>query len=157
MNNMISVKSQNAMAEVLWYLKGINEEDIDKIPKDIINYIKQNASKDYICTFDYNKPLKDLDLLDETRGIIAILCYKYWCITKEQKEMYLKKLNINEKHYQIEMNEKYNPNNLFKNNNQKSEDIQANENDTKMVEYKESILKKIFIKIKSMWKDFTKK
>ena len=25
MNNMISVKSQNAMAEVLWYLKGINE------------------------------------------------------------------------------------------------------------------------------------
>ena len=71
--------------------------------------------------------------------------------------MYLKKLNINEKHYQIEMNEKYNPNNLFKNNNQKSEDIQANENDTKMVEYKESILKRIFIKIKSMWKDFTKK
>ena len=79
---MISVKSQNAMAEVLWYLKGINEEDIDKIPKDIINYIKQNASKDYICTFDYNKPLKDLDLLDETRGIIAILCYKYWCVSE---------------------------------------------------------------------------
>ena len=55
------------------------------------------------------------------------------------------------------MNKKYNPNNLFKNNNQKSEDIQANKNDTKMVEYKESILKRIFIKIKSMWKDFTKK
>ena len=90
---MISVKSQNAMAEVLWYFKGIKEDDINKIPKDIIDFLEQNASKEYKCTFDYNKPLKELDLLDETRGIIAILCYKYWCITNEQKEMYLKKLN----------------------------------------------------------------
>ena len=39
---MISVKSQKAMAEVLWYLNGIKEDDIDKIPKDIINFIKEN-------------------------------------------------------------------------------------------------------------------
>ena len=140
------------MAEVLWYLNGIKEDDIDKIPKDIINFIKQNASKKYNCTFDYNKPLKELDLLDETRGIIGILCYKYWCTTKKQKEMYLKKLNSNEKNYQIKMYEKYNPNNLFKNRNQKREYIQNNENNTKIVEYKESILKRIFVKIKSMWK-----
>lgn len=151
---MIGVKSQNAMAEVLWYLKGIKEEDIDKIPEDIINYIKQNASREYKCAFDYNRPLKELDLLDETKGIIAILCYKYWCITKEQKEMYIKKLKINEKNYQIKMNEKYNPNNLFKNNNQKR---QNNENNTEMVEYKESILRRIVIKIKNMWKAFTTK
>ena len=154
---MISVKSQNAMAEVLWYLKGIKEDDIDKIPKDIINFIKQNASKEYNCTFDYNKPLKELDLLSETRGIIGMLCYKYWCTTEEQKEMYLKKLNSNEKNYQIKMNEKYNPNDVFKNNNQKQNNIQNNEENTKMIEYKESILKKIFSKTKSLWKAFTKK
>ncbi len=154
---MISVKSQNAMAEVLWYLKGIKEDDIDKIPKDIINFIKQNASKEYNCTFDYNKPLKELDLLSETRGIIGMLCYRYWCTTEEQKEMYLKKLNSNEKNYQIKMNEKYNPNDVFKNNNQKQNNIQNNEENTKMIEYKESILKKIFSKTKSLWKAFTKK
>lgn len=97
---MISVKSQNAMAEVIWYLNGIKEDDIDKIPKKIINYIKENASKDYKCTFDYNRPLKELNLLDDTRGIIGMLCYKYWCTTKEQKEIYIKKLNSNEKNYQ---------------------------------------------------------
>lgn len=154
---MISVKSQNAMAEVLWYLKGIKEDDINKIPKDIIKFIKQNASKEYICTFDYNKPLNELDLLEDTRGIIGILCYKYWCTTKEQKEMYLKKLNSNEKNYQIKMNEKYNPNNLLKNNNQKINNIQNDENNTKMIEYKESILKRIITKIKGLLKAFTKK
>ena len=154
---MISVKSQKAMAEVLWYLNGIKEDDIDKIPKDIINFIKENASKEYSCTFDYNRPLKELYLLNETRGIIGMLCYKYWCTTKEQKEMYLKKLNSNEKNYQIKMHEKYDPNNLFKNNNQKKDNIQNNENNTKMVKYKESILKRIFVKIKSMRKAFMKK
>ena len=151
---MISVQSQNAMAEVLWYLKGIKEDDLNKIPNDIINYIKQNASKEYNCTFDYSKPLKELNLLDETRGIIGIICYKYWCTTKEQKEMYIKKLNSNEKKYQIKLNEKYNPNNLFRKNNQKRETIQNDKNDTKMVEYKESIFKRIFNKIKSVWNAF---
>ncbi len=154
---MISVKSQNAMAEVLWYLKGIKEDDINKIPKDILNFIKQNASKNYDCAFDYNRPLKELDLLDETRGIIGMLCYKYWCTTEDQKEKYLKKLNINEKNYQIKMNEMYNPNNLFKNNNQEKENIQNNENTTKIIEYKESIFKRMFAKIKSIWKAITKK
>ena len=151
---MISVQSQNAMAEVLWYLKGIKEDDLNKIPNDIINYIKQNASKEYNCTFDYSKPLKELNLLDETRGIIGIICYKYWCTTKEQKEMYIKKLNSNEKKYQIKLNEQYNPNNLFRKNNQKRETIQNDKNDTKMVEYKESIFKRIFNKIKSVWNAF---
>ena len=154
---MISVKSQNAMAEVLWYLKGIKEDDINKIPKDIIKFLKENASKEYICTFDYNKPLNELNLLDDTRGIIGILCYKYWCTTKEQKEMYLKKLNSNEKNYQIKINEKYNPNDLFKRNNPQKEEMQNNENTTKIIEYKESIWKRIIAKIKSSWKAFIKK
>lgn len=154
---MINVKSQNAMAEVLWYLNGIKEEDIDKIPRNVLNFIKENASKGYKCTFDYNRPLKELNLMDETRGIIGILCYKYWCTTKEQKEMYLKKLDSHEKNYQSEINEKYNPDNLFKSNNQKKENVQSNKNYTSMMEYKESILKRIFVKIKSLWKAVTKK
>lgn len=154
---MINVKSQKAMAEVLWYLNGIKEEDIDKIPRNVLNFIKENASKGYKCTFDYNRPLKELNLMDETRGIIGILCYKYWCTTKEQKEMYLKKLDSQEKNYQSEINEKYNPDNLFKSNNQKEENVQSNKNYTSMIEYKESILKRIFVKIKSLWKAVTKK
>ena len=99
---MINEKNANAMAEVIYYLKGIKQEDIDKIPEKLIQYLNKNAAKEYQCDFDYNKPLKELNLLDETRGIIGMICYNYWCITDEQKQQYLSKLTYNEQQYQEE-------------------------------------------------------
>lgn len=112
---MVSVKNANAMAEVIYYLQGIKQEDIDKIPKKFIQYLNENASKEHKCDFDYNKPLKELNLLDETRGIIGMICYNYWCVTEKQKEEYLKRLSQNEQQYQKILNEKYNSNNIFEN------------------------------------------
>ncbi len=143
---MVSVRNANAMAEVIYYLKGIKQEDIDKIPKKLMQYLNENASKDYKCDFDYNKPLKELDLLDETRGIIGMICYNYWCITEKQREQYLKKLSKNEQEYQEILHEKYNPDNLFLNKNEKK--IKQTSNVTEMIEYKESIFKKLILKIK---------
>ena len=108
---MINVNNANAMAEVIYYLKGIKQEDINKIPKKLMQYLNENASKEHICNFDYNKPLKELDILDEARGIIGMICYNYWCVTEQQKEQYLKKLSMNEQQYQEILHEKYNPDN----------------------------------------------
>lgn len=96
---MASIRNVNAITEVIYYLKGIKQEDINKIPKKLMQYLNENVSKDYRCNFDYNKPLKELDLLDETRGIIGMICYNYWCTTEEQKEQYLKMLSQNEQQY----------------------------------------------------------
>lgn len=53
----------------------------------------------------------------------------------------------------IKINEKYNPDNLFKSINRR-----VNENNTNMmIEYKESILQRIIAKIKSLWKALIKK
>ena len=104
---MLGLKEKNAMAEVMWYLKGIKQEDVNKIPNSVIRYISENASKEYECKFDYNKPLKDLNILDETRGIIGLLCYKYWCLTEEQKKKYIEKLRENERIYQDEIKKKW--------------------------------------------------
>ena len=93
---MVSIRYANAMKEVLQYLKGIRKEDVDKIPKKFMNFLEENASKEYECQFDFAKPLKELDLLDETKGIITIICYKCWCETEEQKQNFLEKLNENE-------------------------------------------------------------
>ncbi len=135
---MISLRNANAMAEVIYYLKGIKKEDIDKIPQNFIQYLNENASKEYKCNFDYNKPLKELDLLDDTRGIIGMICYNYWCITEIQKEQYLQKLRQNEKIYQEILHEKYNSDNLFK--NKKEKNIYDN---IAMIEYKETVLTKL--------------
>ena len=143
---MVDVKSANAMAEVIYYLKGIRQEDINKIPKNLFQYINDNASKEYKCDFDYTKPLKELNLLDETRGIIGMICYYYWCINESQKKQYIDKLNANELKYEEILRKKYNPDNLFKNKDEKI--IEDNVLTTEIIEYKENILKKIIIKIK---------
>lgn len=146
---MVSVRNANAMAEVIYYLQGIKQEDIDKIPKKFIQYLNENASKEYKCDFDYNKPLKELNLLDETRGIIGMICYNYWCVTEKQKEQYLKRLSQNEEQYQKILNEKYNPDNIF--GKKKLDFIENTTNTTEITEYKESIFKKFINKIKSIF------
>ena len=146
---MVSVRNANAMAEVIYYLKGIKQEDIDKIPKKFIQYLNENASKEYKCNFDYNKPLKELNLLDETRGIIGMICYNYWCVTEKQKEQYLKRLSQNEQQYQKKLDEKYNPDNIFE--NKILDFIENTTNPTEITEYKESIFKKLINKLKSIF------
>ena len=143
------IKYANAMAEVLYYLKGIRDEDLAKLPKKLINFLEENANKNYICNFDYTKPLKELKLTDESKGIIAMICYNYWCNTDEDKRRLINSLNQNEKIYQEEMKEKYNPEKIFKERNK--ENVQKLNETVAVVEYKESKLKKSINKLKNFF------
>lgn len=111
-----SIKYSNAMSELLHYLKGIKKEDVNKIPKKLMEYFESNASDDYKCEFDYTKPLNELEkeLQVETRGLIVMICLNYWCETEEQKRILIDKLKENERQYQTELREKYNPDYLLK-------------------------------------------
>lgn len=147
MNNK---KYCDAMAEILYYFNGIDENEIKKIPVKLMNYFKENATKDYVCDFDYNKPLKELNLKDETKALIGMICINYMCDNQEEKQKILSKLNENEAKYQEELKKKYSTENLFKNN------IKTTENETNqvgLVEYKEDIwYKKIIMKIRKFFK-----
>ena len=145
---MVSDRYANAISEVLYYLNGICKEDIDKIPKRLIKLFENNKSKDYVCNFDYNEPLKELDLLDETRGIISMICLNYWCQTKEEKQKVLEKLNQNERKYQEGLRRRYNPDSIFK-----KKDIEDNINyKVPTVENKESLLRRFIKFIKNFLK-----
>ena len=146
---MVSVKDANAMAEVMYYLKGIRQEDVDKIPKKFLQFLNENASKEYICNFDYNKPLKELNILDETRGIIGMICYNYWCETEEQKRKFRNHLNMNEQIYQEELRKKYNVEDIFKNNKVKNVTAieEKNSNNLPIQIKQENILKKVINRI----------
>ena len=145
---MVSDRYANAISEVLYYLNGICKEDIDKIPKRLIKLFENNKSKDYVCNFDYNKPLKELDLLDETRGRISMICLNYWCQTKEEKQKVLEKLNQNERKYQEGLRRRYNPDSIFK-----KKDIEDNINyKVPTVENKESLLRRFIKFIKNFLK-----
>lgn len=143
------IKYANAMAEVLYYLKGIRDEDLAKIPKKLIDFLEENSNKNYICNFDYTKPLKELNLTDESKGIIAMICYYYWCNTEENKQKLISTFNQNEKIYQEEMKKKYDPKKIFEERNEKNiQKIKTNET-VDVVKYKESKLKKIINKLKN--------
>ena len=70
---MVNERYGIAMAETLHYLKGISQDDINRIPDKFMNFLKNNASQNYECKFDYTRPLKELNLKNETRGLIAMI------------------------------------------------------------------------------------
>lgn len=111
---MVNERYRIAMAETLHYLKGIRQDDVDKIPNDLIKLFETNASKDYKCKFDYTKPLNEVNIKDETRGLISMICLNYWCETEEQKSKFRNHLNVNEQAYQEELRKKYNMDDIFK-------------------------------------------
>lgn len=120
---MVNERYSKAMAETLYYLKGISPNDIKKIPNKFIQFLKENALQNYNCDFDYTKPLKDLKLMDETRGLISMICLNYWCEREEQKHDFIKHLNENEIRHQEELRKKYNIDDIF----YKKEDVMKNE------------------------------
>lgn len=148
---MVNERYGIAMAETLHYLKGISQDDINKIPDKFITFLKNNASQNYECKFDYTRPLKELNLKNETRGLIAMICLNYWCETEEQKNSFIEHLNKNEKKYQEELREEYNIDDIFK----KKEFIPKVEKTTENIDKnklpvqakRENIFKRVFTRI----------
>lgn len=136
---MVNERYSIAICETLHYLKGINQEDINKIPNKFMLFLKENASSNYSCNFDYNKPLKELNLTKEAKGIIAMICLNYWCETEEQKIKFINHLKINEQAYQEELQKKYNIDDIFRKREISNNDETASE----------SIINKLPVEVKN--------
>lgn len=85
----------DSLAEVLYYLQGIKKEYIKKIPISFMKYLAENATKQYQCKFDYKKPLSEISISDDAKGIIGIIALNYWCDNIEQKKNLLNKWDEN--------------------------------------------------------------
>lgn len=141
---MINERYKIAITETLHYLKGISSDDINKIPNNFMTFLKNNVSKSYECSFDYTKPLKELNLKDETRGLIAMICLNYWCETKEQKNKFKKHLYENEIKYQEKLIEKYNRDNIFNREESVKKDEEIDVTKLPVQIKKENIFTRIF-------------
>lgn len=152
---MVNERYRIAMAETLHYLKGIRQDDVDKIPNDLIKLFETNASKDYKCEFDYTKPLNEVNIKDETRGLISMICLNYWCETEEQKSKFRNHLNVNEQAYQEELRKKYNMDDIFKRKKSIDKEKITTENldvNNLLVEVKnENIFKRVLNRIKNLF------
>ena len=142
----------NAYAEVVEVLDNMSLEDRNKIPKKVYDFFIEKSSKDYIKHLNKNIALCKQEIREDTKEILAILLTNYWCKTENEKNDLLKLFRENELKYQQDLREKYNPDNIFKKRVQESAIEEKNiENEFALVEYKESIFKKLINKIKNIF------
>ena len=146
---MFSNEYGEAAVEVLDILDNTNKADVDKIPKNFIKFLVDNASEDYKVNLDHSKLISEMNLKEKTKEILGFIYINWWC-DKKDKENYIKQIKELEIKRQEEIREKYNPNKIFENKNKIKEHTVQNKKAT-MVEYKESILKKIWNKILSFF------
>ena len=90
------------LVEVDEILNYLSDEEYAKIPKDIINAIKENKDKYYVWKYDESKELNDQDLNRDTIVILSYLNMEY-LLSQEQKELMEEIHKANEKE-----NDKYN-------------------------------------------------
>lgn len=148
---MVTKELSEAAVEFNIILEYTSEELKNKIPKKFLDFLQSIQSKTYKFEYDKTKKLDEQKLKPKTRGLIALVYQDYIC-NEAEKEEYIQKSQKLIKQIEESKREKYNPNDIFK--DKKIETDKDTTNTVEIVEYKESIIKRIIRKIKNI---FTKK
>ncbi|MBR0490707.1 MAG: hypothetical protein IJJ82_01490 [Clostridia bacterium] len=143
---------RKAFVEVDAVLNCLNTNAYNKIPLNVINAIRDNKDENYQYEYDEKIEYYKWNFMNETKAILYNLFKKYlateeqikYFIEKERKELY----KIEE-----EKRERYNAEDLFKNKNiQNNVAENVNSQNVEMIARKESLIKKIWKKIKAIFK-----
>lgn len=148
----ISIATRQAYTEIDNFIELLDEYNKNKIPQKLREYFKKEKDGEYIKNINPNQPIKEQNLKEETLALIAMLNLQYWCEDENEKQRLKAIYAENERKYQDELREKYNPDNLFKNKKKVVETDNVQE--TALMEYKEDT---IFKKIKRFILKFFKK
>ena len=140
----VSINTRQAYSEVDEFLGLISNEHRNKIPKKLREFFREEKDTNYIKGINPNVPIKNQKLKEETLGIIALLNLQYWCEDENEKRRLKEVYAKNEKRYQEYLQVQFNPNEIFKKKEPTQESLS-------IVEYKESIIKKLVNKIKNIF------
>lgn len=134
---MINHIYAKAYTEVLEILKYFPEEEYKKIPVEKINFYKNNMDKNYEFTISPEIDLANQNISKEANAIIVRL-YRDYYATEEQKIKINEILDLNQKKEELEKRKQYNPDAIFKNNQQINTDNENSNTIIQLVEYKEN-------------------
>lgn len=140
-----------AFSEVIEVINNSSETVIEKIPKSFIGFLEKNKDENYIANIDFKDKKWEKTVSRETRVILALI-YRDYLVSQDERKRLIEKEEIEKNEFEKQLREQYNPDNIFNRNtegiNRKEETIQK---EVALVEYKESILKRIIAKIKSIF------
>ena len=142
---IVGVNIKEIYSEVYSILDLLGDKYIKRLPKNLYNLIKNEKLNTYNPKYDISIPLDEQNIKKDSLSMSALFHLNYWCESDIDKKELREIFDKNEKCYQEEIREKYNPDNIFKKNEQPKENAVA------MIEYKESIMTKIINKIKKIF------
>ena len=142
-----------AYAEVDKILSFMEVKYVEKVPPKMREMFKNEKLQGYEPKIDKDLPLDQQNLQRKTLAILTLLNLNYWCENQEEKQELIKAYSENDRKREKEIREKYNPDNIFKKNNDVKKIEKVTEDVTSLIEYKEeSFIKKILNKIKKLFK-----
>ena len=132
-----------AYSEIFEILSLMEEEDKEKVPQEVRDFFEEQRMKEYKPKIRTDIPLTEQNLRRETVVLLTILVIHYWCDSEEEKQSFIDELEKNEK-IKKEIQEKYNPDNLFKNRKKTKEDVVMEQvENVEMIQYKENLFTKL--------------
>ena len=121
----IEVFNNKVLKQVYVILNEFPIEQLEKIPKNVYEYILKNKDNNYNFEIDHDFELNSNSVLPGTIKIMEILFLEY-IATEEEKNEIIDRMNKNEKEYQEKIRLEYNVDFLNKRN--KSEFLKESNN-----------------------------
>lgn len=148
---------KNAYTEVYTILQYLDDEEYNKIPKDVIDAIAENRNKEYHYEMNEGIILEKHPMLKETRAILFNL-FRDYLSTPQQKEKILKMQAEERKKLEKEKSMKFKSRDIFQNEKNSTSNQIEKQNEEKekienksvqLIEYKENLFIKIINKFKN--------
>lgn len=144
-DNIKISKMNNAFSEVYDIICHMDENLKNKISPKFIKIIKDNRNEEYKVNIDYSKNINNQNILHDTKVILSVI-YRDFLVNNQTK------LELQKKD-RLAIEEKYNPDNIFKKSNNINKIEEQINNDKLPIEItKESFFSKIVNFIKKILK-----
>ncbi len=148
---MLESEYGKSCTEVLQILAKIPRTDYNKIPKDIIQVLKDKQNKDYYFKYDVNRELDDQNVSKYTKLMIAIFYRDYWSTQEEREE--IKKY---EKEYRLQKeilkSKNYINTDIFNNKNNNVIKKENKETEKSIIKVDKKWYRKMFSRLKNLFK-----
>lgn len=133
------------LIEVEYVLNKMDEKYKKKIPQEFFEFMNKNKDINYKFQYDDSKSIIENNLHIDTISILTYININFLLDAESKKEM-ISLLNEDEIIAEEQKRKQYNPDSIFKNKIDKH--IEQTSDNVKMIEYRESVFRKIISKIR---------
>lgn len=133
------------LIEVEYVLNKMDEKYKKKIPQEFFEFMNKNKDINYKFQYDDSKSIIENNLHIDTISLLTYININFLLDAESKKEM-ISLLNEDEIIAEEQTRKQYNPDSIFKNKIDKH--IEQTSDNVKMIEYRESVFRKIISKIR---------